>query len=529
MSKILIVDDEETIRKLLSAYAQRKGHEVIAVEDGYRACDVYANFLPDVIISDIKMPKMDGFQMWSALKGKHKNLPPIVYITGHGEKSAAIESLRRGAFDYLEKPFDMDDFGHRLDAAVKRRQLEWENQRLSSDLASANDKLKDRLEARTELVHRLQWNDNKANYTLDLLGAGPAVQPIKETIGKLSKTALGSEVGVLITGPSGSGKEVAARLVHETSLRAKGPWVPVNCSALPENLMESELFGHEKGAFTGANSKKMGVFELADGGTLFLDEIGELPMTMQTKLLRAIQEKAFRRVGGNAEIKVDVRIVAATNKDLRKSIEHKTFREDLNYRLNTVQIHLPTLKERSSDIPFYAKNILAQVTKDVAKAPREILSECFPILEAHDWPGNLRELKSVLQRAALLSASPVLTKDAVAAALSGGGGFVRRPANGSLSLASSNGHATESSSPTTVPVATASTATAGGVPYHGWKKTFMKSMEKEYLQQQLLHFHGNVSAMSRFMKVSRPNLCRLLKKHSLHAVEFREGEEKIAA
>jgi two-component system response regulator AtoC len=187
--------------------------------------------------------------------------------------------------------------------------------------------------------------------------------------------------------------------------------VPVNCGALPETLIESELFGHEKGAFTGANSRKMGVFELADGGTLFLDEIGELPLNMQTKLLRALQEKSFRRVGGSEEVKVDVRVIAATNKNLQKSVAEKTFREDLFYRLNTVQIHLPALRERMEDLPAYAKALLSQVTKGYGKgAPREFLSDCFNLLAAHDWPGNLRELKSVIQRAALLTQGPVVTR-----------------------------------------------------------------------------------------------------------------------
>ena len=512
MTKILVVDDEETIRKLLTGNIQRKGYEVVCVEDGYRACDVFPVFQPDVIISDIKMPRMTGFQMWEQLKAKHTNLPPIIFITGHGEKSAAIESLRMGAFDYLEKPFDMDDFNHRLEAAVKSGQLQRENNKLAGELAVANDKLKERLEARTELVHRIQHEEAKTDFTLDMLGSSPAMKPVKDTIGQLTKSPLGSDVGILITGASGSGKEVAARLVHELSTRSKGPWVPVNCGALPETLIESELFGHEKGAFTGANSRKMGVFELADGGTLFLDEIGELPLNMQTKLLRALQEKSFRRVGGSEELKVDVRVIAATNKDLRRGVADKSFREDLYYRLNTMQIQIPSLRERMEDLPFYAKALLAQVTKGFPKAPREFLSECFPILIANEYPGNLRELRSVIQRAAMLTQGPVVTPEAVTAAL--GGSPVRgKPV---LSLAGGTGGASVSPiQPVAAPAANA------GMPYHSWKKQYMQNMEKEYLQQQLSHYHGNVSAMSRFMKVSRPNLCRLLKKHGLHAEEFR--------
>ncbi len=519
MAKVLIVDDEDTIRKLLTSAIQRQGHEVVCVEDGYRACDVYPTFQPQVIISDIKMPRMSGFQMWEQLKSKYKNVPPIIFITGHGEKSAAIESLRMGAFDYLEKPFDMNDFTHRLEAAVKSGAMQEENRKLNADLAAANEKLAARVEARTELVHRIQHTEAKTEWTLDMLGSSPAVKPVRDTITQLLKSPLGNDVGVLITGPSGSGKEISARLIHELSGRSKGPWVPVNCGALPETLIESELFGHEKGAFTGANNRKLGVFELADGGTLFLDEIGELPLNMQSKLLRALQEKCFRRVGGSEEVKVDVRVIAATNKDLRVASSNKTFREDLFYRLNTVQIQMPSLSQRMTDLPFYAKAVLAQVTKGFGpKAPREFLSDCFPLLQNHDWPGNLRELKNVVQRAALLSQGPVVTAEAVANALGVAHATPLRKA-APLMLASNNG----SSTPVAAAVATApapSTTTAG-MPYHTWKKSYMQSMEKEYLQQQLLHFHGNVSALARFMKVSRPNLCRLLKKHGLHAEEYR--------
>jgi DNA-binding NtrC family response regulator len=527
MAKILVVDDEETIRKLLSSAIQRKGHEVVCVEDGFRALDVYATFQPTVIISDIKMPRMTGFQMFEELKKKHGHVAPIIYVTGHGEKSAAIESLRMGAFDYLEKPFDMEDFSHRLDAAVKRADLLSENDRLTNELAAANVKLAGKLEARTELVHRIQ-NDAPV-YSLDMLGQARAMASVKETIAQLTKSPLGSEVGVLITGASGSGKEVAARLVHELSSRSKGPWVPVNCGALPETLIESELFGHEKGAFTGANARKLGVFEMADGGTLFLDEIGELPLAMQTRLLRALQEKTFRRVGGTEEIKVDVRVIAATNKDLAAAATAKTFREDLYYRLNTVQLQIPALRDRMEDLTFFAKALLASVTKGHPKAAREFLSDCFPILAAHEWPGNLRELKSVVQRAALLSQGPVVTAEAVANALGKAHATPIR-AKASLSLApTADGTvpvpANAPSAPTALTVVGADgevKPTGTPMPYHSWKKEYMKSMEREYLQQQLSHYHGNVSALSRFMKVSRPNLCRLLKKHGLHAEEYRD-------
>lgn len=529
MAKILIVDDEETIRKLLSQSVTKSGHEAVCAEDGYRALDVFSNFKPDVIISDIKMPKMTGFQMWDQLKAKFESLPPIIFITGHGDKTAAIESLRVGAFDYLEKPFEMSDFSHRLTAAVKKCQMERENEHLTTELNKANQKLQEKLEVKSELVHRIQHGDEKTPYSLEMLGKSACMKSVKETVGKLSENPIGAGVGVLITGASGSGKEVVARLIHEMSSRSKGPWVPVNCGALPESLIESELFGHEKGSFTGAAGRKLGYFELADGGTLFLDEIGELPLSMQSRLLRAIQEKTIRRVGGSEEIKVDVRVVAATNKDLRKCIAEKSFREDLFYRLNTVQIQIPSLKERAEDIPYYAQVLLKQVTSGVPKAPREFLSDCFSMLKSGEWEGNLRELKSVVQRAALLTSGPVVTPESIANAM----GIrhatpLARPA--ALTLAAVNpviGPPVEESA-TKTPSKPVTDALTAGMPYHTWKKQYMKTMEKEYLQQKLAHFHGNVSAMSRSMKVSRPNLCRLLKKHGIAAGEFRDEMKQAA-
>ena len=512
MAKILIVDDEDTIRKLLLSAVQRHGHEAVAVEDGFRAVDTFENFQPDVVVSDIKMPKFTGFQMFEKLKSKHAKLPPVIFITGHGEKSAAVEALRLGAFDYLEKPFDMDDFAHHLNAAIAKRTMEQENTRLETELATANKKLSERLEARTELVHRIQTTETN---TLDRLGVSPAIYPAKEALKRLTENELGNDVSVLLSGPSGSGKEVVAKLVHDLSARAKGPWVPVNCGALPDNLIESELFGHEKGAFSGAANKKLGLFELADGGTIFLDEIGELPLAMQVKLLRVLQERSIRRVGGNTEIKIDVRVVAATNRDLKTEVTKKTFREDLFFRLNSFPIALPSLKERKEDIIPFAEKLLKECTNGMTKAPREFTEEAKRIFEGYDWPGNVRELKSTVHRAALLSNGPVVTPDAVRTAL------------GVNNVTPIRANVTATSAPvlslvTDTPAAAATNSTSAGIPYHEWKKGYMKNMERDYLQQQLLHFHGNVSAMARAMKVSRPNLCRLLRKHTIATAEFRD-------
>ena len=323
MAHILIVDDEETIRSLLKGAMERRGHEVTTANDGSEGAAMYSKCNPDVIISDVKMPVLSGFQMIEKLQADGDISSPIVFITGHGDKAAAVDALRRGAFDYIEKPFEMDELVHVVDRAIKKTELLNKNKDLSNELSKVNVKLAEQLAARTELVRRIQTPNksdkfnNAGGFSIKSLGNSISMQPVVNAIERLSKSNLGASMSVLVTGPSGCGKEIVARLLHELSPRSKGPWVPLNCGALPEALIEAELFGHEKGAFTGATARKPGVFEMADGGTLFLDEIGELPLNMQTRLLRALQEQKFRRVGGTSEIEVNVRVVAATNKDLK--------------------------------------------------------------------------------------------------------------------------------------------------------------------------------------------------------------------
>ena len=519
MARLLIVDDEETIRRLLEGAFKRKDHEVMTVEDGVRGCDALVKFAPDVIISDIKMPKMDGFQMIERMRAENgKNLPPFVFITGHGDKAAAVEALRRGAFDYLEKPFEMDEIHHVVERAIERSRLAKDNGRLSDELKTANEKLAEKLEARTELVRRMQHPKEAAAtdanpFTMETLGDSLAMAPVRGAIDRLTKSALGANMSVLITGPSGAGKEIVARMLHELSQRKDGPWVPLNCAAFPENLIEAELFGYEKGAFTGAGNRKPGVFEMADGGTLFLDEIGELPLNLQAKLLRALQEQTFRRVGGTQELKVNVRVIAATNKDLKKCAEQKTFREDLFYRLNSLPIILPGLKARGeADIQRLAKYFLEQTVVSTNSSARRLNPDAEAKLTSYEWPGNVRELKAVIQRAALLCDGDVIDGRAIDAAL---GNHPSAP----IQLVPANGAASR------VAMATPPEENLGGMSYHEWKRSVVMRMEKQYLQQQLEHFHGNVSAMSRSMKVTRPNLCRLLKKHALVAENYRKHDK----
>lgn len=514
MARILIVDDEETIRRLLKGSLERRGHEVMAAEDGIRACEALGSFSADLIISDIKMPKLDGFQTIEKMRAERSEVPPVIFITGHGEKALAVEALRRGGFDYLEKPFEMDEIFFIVDRALEKRRMAKDNSRLSDELRDANLKLAEQLEARTELVRRIQHSGDVASNkdtasALALLGDSKAMMGVRGSIERLTKSALGANMSVLITGPSGSGKEVVARMLHELSQRREGPWVPLNCAAFPETLIESELFGFEKGAFTGANNRRPGVFEMADGGTLFLDEIGELPQNMQAKLLRALQEQSFRRIGGTSEIKVNVRIIAATNRDLKRAIEAKTFREDLFYRLNSLPIEIPSLKERGDgDVIRLARAFLEETTVSTRAGSLKFSPEAEAKLTAYEWPGNIRELKSVVQRAALLTDAPIIEARGVEVALG------NHPVAPLTIISPASGPALN--------VASAEDASVAGISYHDWKRSIVMKMEKQYLQQQLIHFEGNVSAMSRSMKVTRPNLCRLLKKHGLVAEEFRK-------
>lgn len=527
MAKILVIDDEETIRSLLRGALERKGHTVKCAENGMEGVSIYSNYDPDTVICDIKMPKMDGFQVFESLKHNNKKVAPFIYITGHGEKAAAIEALRKGAFDYLEKPFEMDEIFFAVDRAIESWRLNKENNELNLKLEEANQKLSDQLSAKSQLVRRIQSAESSPSpvdtpMTMEILGESPAMEQVKSAIERLTKSALGANMSVLITGPSGSGKEIAARLLHEHSQRRNGPWVPLNCGAIPENLMEAELFGSEKGAFTGANERKPGVFEMANGGTLFLDEIGELPINMQAKLLRALQEQTFRRIGGKEEIVVDVRIIAATNKNLELAVKNKEFREDLLYRLNSLPLQLPSLKARGSqEILRLADFMLSQTILAAGFGPSAFSEASRDLLVQYEWPGNIRELKSVVQRAALLTDGNLVSENAMKSAL--------------------GKHPTSPISMGTLPsadiqpmLALAHASPGSGEEYdakgyHEWKRAIVMDMERKYLERQLSRFHGNVSAMSRFMKVTRPNLCRLLKKHALNAEAFRQRTSESTA
>jgi len=378
-SRILVADDEPSLRRVLGALLQRQGHQVLTAQDGTEALSLAsADGGVDVIVTDLKMPGIDGMELLRRTQLDHPDVP-VILITAHGSVENAVTAVKLGAFDYIEKPFENDQILAVVDKALRQR------------AASKRD-------ARVEVAAPDRGGGKR------LIGESEGIRQIHQIIAKVADTPS----TVLITGESGTGKELVAKGLHEQGARSKGPFIKINCAAIPKTLMESELFGYEKGAFTGAVGSKPGRFELADGGTLFLDEIGEIPVEMQVKLLRVLQESEFERVGGVRTIKVDVRLVTATNRDLLKEIEAGGFREDLYYRLNVVPIHLPPLRSRPDDIPILVQHFLGRFNERLKKAITGIEPEAVACLCAYPWPGNIRELENVLERMVLFAEGPVL-------------------------------------------------------------------------------------------------------------------------
>src|SRR5687768_5498524 len=348
MSKILLIEDDTKIRSILKEILQEKNHEVDEAGDGQEGFKKLENGIYDLCICDIKMPKMDGLEVLD--RTKEAGIPTnFVVISAHGNIDIAVEAVKKGAFDFLQKPFDLG--------------------RLEITLRNALDK--------TTLIRETKNLRKKISRKFEMIGESEAVKHMLDMIDKVAPT----DARVLITGPNGSGKELVAKSIHENSKRANGPMVEVNCAAIPSELIESELFGHEKGSFTSAIKQRIGKFELAEGGTLFLDEIGDMSLSAQAKVLRALQENRIMRVGGEKEINVNVRVVAATNKDLKKEIAENRFREDLYHRLSVILIHVPTLDERKSDIPLLVDKFLKDIAEDYGNAPKKITAEALDYLQ----------------------------------------------------------------------------------------------------------------------------------------------------
>ena len=373
--RILIVDDEPSIRKVLSAHLRRFGHDVHAVADGAEAITVLGEEPFQLVVSDLKMPHVDGMQLLQWCVSNQPGLP-VILITAHGTVDSAVTALKRGAFDYVTKPFDRDELHGIITKALA-----------------------------TEAANTKRFAP-EPGAELGMVGRAPAMQEVYSRIEKVAP----SPTTVLITGESGTGKELVARALHERSDRADGPFIQVNCGAIPENLFEAELFGFERGAFTGAVASKPGRFELADGGTLFLDEVGELPVDMQVKLLRALQEGTIDRVGGIRPLTVDVRVVAATNVDLSQAVEAGAFRKDLYYRLNVIPIPLPPLRERREDIPLLAMHFLGRFNDRLGRETA-LDDDAIDALTRYDWPGNIRELENVMERTVLLADGDRIERD----------------------------------------------------------------------------------------------------------------------
>jgi DNA-binding NtrC family response regulator len=378
MQKILVIDDERAIRNTLREILEYEKFSVDDASDGSEGVKLIEKNKYDLILSDIKMPKMDGMEVLDRIMSITPDTP-VVLISGHGNIDTAVEALKKGAYDYIAKPIDMN--------------------RLLVTVRNALDK--------KQLVSETKSLKKKINKTFEMVGESPAIQNIKELIERVAPT----DARVLVTGENGSGKELVARWIHEKSPRAAMPLVEVNCAAIPSELIESELFGHEKGAFTSAIAQRKGKFELAEGGTLFLDEIGDMSLSAQAKVLRALQENKIMRVGGDKEIKVNVRVIAATNKNLRKEIDEGRFREDLFHRLSVIPINVPSLNNRKDDIPLLVIHFSKLISEENGWPIKSFTDNAIKELQKHNWTGNIRELRNVVERLLILGGKSISDKD----------------------------------------------------------------------------------------------------------------------
>jgi two-component system, NtrC family, response regulator AtoC len=467
--QVLIVDDEVNLRKILSAQLSRDGYDVLTAEDGERGLQLLGEHHIDLVITDLKMPKVDGMTLLKRALEEDPELP-VVLITAHGTIDTAVEALKSGAFDFVTKPFDKDEVRQIVAKALKTRELRGADATPASGSRGAR---------------------------FGIIGSSAGITELYAILERVADTP----TTVLITGESGTGKELVARALHEHSSRKDKPFIKVNCAAIPKELIESELFGYERGAFTGAVASKPGRFELANGGTLFLDEIGEIPVEMQVKLLRALQESEFERVGGIKTIRIDVRLVAATNRDLKKLIAGGAFREDLYYRLNVVPIRLPALRERASDIPLLVEHFLGKFNERLKKHVGGTEQEALDLLSSYPWPGNIRELENVVERAVLFCDGPKLRAQDLPPEV--------------------RGALTAAQMPVTDADLEAALASEGGLKEH--VKVAMSRLERELVGRALSQTNGNVTHAARLLKISRKGLQLKMKELGL-----REGaSEKV--
>ncbi len=391
MSKILVIDDERAIRNTLKEVLEYEKHEVDLAEDGPSGLEMFNANSYDIVLCDIKMAKMDGIEVLQKICEISADTP-VIMISGHGNIDTAVESIKKGAYDFLEKPLDLN--------------------RLLITIRNATDK--------STLITQTQVLKNKVSKMYEMAGESEAIKKVKEMIDRVAPT----EARILITGANGTGKELVAHQIHEKSNRAKGPFVEVNCAAIPSELIESEMFGHEKGSFTSAIKQRIGKFEQANGGTLFLDEIGDMSLSAQSKVLRALQENKICRIGSDKDIHVNVRVIAATNKNIKKEIENNTFREDLYHRLSVILIHVPSLNERLDDIPILAEYFNSLICGEYGMSKMTITRDAIKELQKIEWSGNIREFRNVLERLIILCRDEITGADVLAYARPVSGGNV---------------------------------------------------------------------------------------------------------
>jgi two-component system response regulator AtoC len=459
--RVLVVDDKENMVRLLERVLGEGGFEVEGAEDGARALALAATRPYDVVVTDIRMPGADGFEVLGAVKARAPSTE-VVLMTGYATVADAVRAMKHGAFDYLEKPFDPD-----AALAVVRR-------------AAEHKRIAD--------AARLERPDEAAEGFHNLVGRSPRMREAFE----LLERAAGTDLTVLVLGETGTGKELAARAIHYHSARRERRFVPVNCGALPGDLVESELFGHAKGAFTGAAAAKPGLFEEAEGGTIFLDEVGELPLPAQVKLNRALQEKEIRRVGDTQPVKVDVRVVAATHRDLREEVKAGRFREDLFYRLNVLAVRLPPLRERADDVVLLAGHLLRKHARALRRELAGFSSEALRRIAGHPWPGNVRELENAVERAAALARGDVVDVS---------------------DLPPEVAEAT--------PASAVDPAGVASVPYREAVDRARDQVSRDYLVALMKEFQGNVTRAAERAGVERETLHRLLKKYGLRSDDFK--------
>jgi DNA-binding NtrC family response regulator len=451
---VLIADDEANLRKVLAAMLRREGYEVLTAADGAEALDLMAKTPIDVVLTDLRMPRIDGMELLRRILAEYRGTP-VVMLTAHGTVDTAVTAMKLGAFDYLSKPYDQEE----LQIIIRKAAT-------AADLS-------------------VEEPEGEPEGRFGMIGASPSLEDVFRTIEKVA----GSPSTVLIYGESGTGKELIAEALHNNSPRADKPFIKINCAAIPRDLIESELFGYEKGAFTGAVSSKPGRFELADQGTLFLDEIGTIPLEMQVKLLRAIQEQTFERVGGVSTIRVDVRLIAATNSNLKAEAEAGRFREDLYYRLNVVPMTLPPLRERTEDIPALVTHFLRKYNKRLNRNVERVTDEALASLGRYQWPGNIRELENVMERAVLFAEGGIVTVDELPDA-------IREPES------------------TSKPPQTASAKAPIG-PLKEIVRQHTESLEKDLITRALEETGGNVTKAARRLEISRKSLQNKMKELGL--------------